>query len=158
MHETADLVMDLLRSLDPSLDLRIEETESHSAIHLPPSQGADYRFVLYIHEDGEPQIAAVVVDGDPESYFWYWPFEEPEFSSVEERHREFLVAVKDLLGNRTRIRQKRGWLNTHFRCEIENGETWSRVGPTMAGLKWSFKPPPTEEKVVFYQSPPLVSL
>ena len=157
MREIVELVMDLLRSLDPSLDIRLDESETLCSIHLPPAGRADYRFVLYFHRDGEPQVAAIVVDGDPEAYFWYWPFEEPDFSSAAERQREFLRAVRQLLTSRTRIRQKRGWLNTHFRCEVESDGTWSRVGPLMSGLKGSFVPPPTERKVVFYESAALVA-
>jgi len=157
MHETADQALALLRSLDPDLDVRLDDQESFCAIHLPPAPRAEYRFTLYIHEDGEPQVGAVLVDGDSEAYFWYWPFEEPDFTSAAQRQSEFLSAVHQLLTSRSRIRQKRGWLNTHFRCEVEVGGAWSRVGPLMSGLKASFKPPPSDQKVTFYESRALVS-
>ena len=156
MHGTADQALALLRSLDPDLDVRLDQHESFCAVHLPPARDAQYRFVLYIYEDGEPQIAAALVDGDPEAYFWYWPFEEPDFDSPEERQSEFLSAVHQLLTSRSRIRQKRGWLNTHFRCEVESGDGWSRAGPFMSGLKGSFKPPRADQKVTIYESPALV--
>ena len=107
MHETADHALAVLRSLYPDLDVRIDQQESCCAVHLPPARHADYRFTLYIHEDGEPQIGAVLIDGDPEAYFWYWPFEEPDFDSPAERQSEFLSAVHQLLTSRSRIRQKR---------------------------------------------------
>ena len=156
MHDTTQQAIALLRSLDARLDLRLDHQEEFSCIHLPPAAGADYRFVLYIHADGEPQIAAVVADGDPDSYFWSWPFEEPEFATHAERERDFLSAVRRLVTGRSRIRQKRGWLFTHFRCELEANGTWSRVGPSQAGLRSSFKPPPTSTKVAFYESAPLI--
>jgi len=158
MHETADHVLALLRSLDFDLDVRLDLQDSFCAIHLPQARDADYRFIIHVYEDGEPQIGAVLVDGYPEAYFWYWPFEEPDFDSPDRRRSEFLSAVRRLLTSRSRIRQKRGWLTTEFRCEVKSGEGWSRAGPSLSGLKWGCKPPPTEQKVTFYESPSLVSL
>jgi hypothetical protein len=156
MHETATHTISLLRTLDSDLDVRVEQHESFCAIHLPAAPGADYRFILYVHDDGEPQVGATLIDGDPEAYFWHWPFEDPDYSSHSEREQAFLTAVQELVTSPTRIRQKRGLLNTTFRCEVHRASGWSRAGPFIAGLRWGTKPPPTRARVVDYEAPALI--
>jgi hypothetical protein len=156
MHETATRAISLLRQLDPKLDVRLEQRESFCAIHLPAAPQGEYRFVLYVYDDGEPQLSATLVDGDPNAYFWYWPFEEPDYDTRTERERAFLSAVKELVTSRTRIRQKRGLLSTHFRCEVQRGSDWSQAGPFMAGSRWGFRPPPITGKLAYYESPALI--
>ena len=157
MHETATQTISMLRSLDPELDIRLEQHESFCAIHLPAAPCAEYRFVLYVHDDGEPQVCASLIDGDPDAHFWYWPFEEPDYDTQSEREEAFLAAVHELVTLPTRIRQKRGLLNTQFRCEVQRATGWSRAGPFMAGLRWGTKPPPIKKQVVYYESPALIA-
>ncbi len=156
MHETATRAISLLRALDPDLDVRLEQQETFCAIHLPAAPHGEYRFSLYVHDDGEPQVCATLVDGDPEAYFWSWPFEEPDYDNQSDREKAFLSAIQELVTSPTRIRQKRGLLNTHFRCEVQRASAWSRAGPFMAGLRWGTKPPPIMGKVVYYKSPTLI--
>lgn len=157
MQETAKRTISSILSLDPDLDVRLDHQQSFCAIHLPAAPRAEYRFVLYIYDDGEPQICAILVR-DPEAYFWYWPFEEPDFDTPAERECAFLAAVRQLLTSPTRIRQKRSLLNTHFRCEVRDVDAWSLVGPFISGLKWGTNAPLIKTKVVYYKSPALISL
>jgi hypothetical protein len=156
IHETATHTISLILTLDPDLDVRLEQQQTFCAIHLSAARHAAYRFILYVYDDGESQVGVTLVDGDPEAYFWYWPFEESDYGSQSEREQAFLKAVRELLTSRTRIRRKRGLLNTHFRCEVLRASGWSRVGPFMAGLRWGTKPPPTESRAVYYESPALI--
>ena len=156
MEEIAERTISLVRSLDPALSVRFDQEQSFCAIQLPPARDAEYRFALYFYENGEPQICATLVSGDPRAYFWHWPFEEPDFDTSAERECAFLAAVRQVLASHTRIRQKRGLLTTQFQCETRDGDRWYQVGPCIAGLRWGTKAPPIKHKVVYYESPALI--
>ena len=156
MHETATNAISFLRTLDAGLEFQLEQQESFCAVHLPAAQSGDYRFTLYVYDDGEPQVCATVLDGDPGASFWSWPFEDPDYRSPSEREKAFFRAVQDLLTSTTRISQKRGLLFTSFRCEVLRGDQWTEIGPTMSYWRWGKFLIPATAKSVIYESPALI--
>ena len=156
MHATVTRAISLIRSLAPELDVRVEGIDAYCLVHLPLPLGAEYGFRLYVYDDGEPQVCARLVDGDPDADFWCWPFEEPDFDSHAEREGAFLDGVRELT-SRSRIIQQRGLLTTTFRCQVERHGKWSMIGDAVGYLRWSTKPPPTKRRVTCYRSPALTA-
>src|SRR5205814_2220665 len=87
-------------------------------IRLPFPASADYSFTLWLG-DVEKQISARLLTADERTYFWYMPFEEPDYPSAERLTEALLSTAESIIRHNTRIEQKRGLLFTHFKCEYE---------------------------------------
>ncbi len=124
-----------------------------SQLSLPPAPDAEYTFEIHVYEDGEPQICARLLNDDSDRYFWYHPFEVPDFGSVDERDSGFFEALELLVTKPSRIRQSKGWFLCRFICEVLDNGQWRRVGPTMSALTFTtFRFPPGRNRT--YTSPP----
>jgi hypothetical protein len=124
-----------------------------SQLSLPSAPGAEYRFEIHVYADGEPQICARLLNDDTDQYFWYHPFEVPDFGSVDERDKGFFEALQLLVTKPSRIRQSKGLFLCRFVCEIQEGGQWRRVGPSMSALTFTnFRLPPGRSRT--YTSAP----
>jgi hypothetical protein len=95
---------------------------------------------------------------DPDiNYFWYRPFESAEFrDSTDALDATFCETLEKLLAHETRITQKNGSLNQHFKCEYKAGDGWKRVYGHSALKLGGWKFPQIEEKLRVYHSSALV--
>jgi hypothetical protein len=124
-----------------------------SQLSLPSAPGAQYNFEIHVYTDGEPQICARLLNDDANRYFWYHPFEVPDFGSVEERDKGFFEALELLVTRPSRIRQSKGLFLCRFVCEVLDSEQWRRVGPSMSALTLTnFRFPPGRNRT--YTAPP----
>jgi hypothetical protein len=157
--ELSDSVVAFVKSHLPSATL--EEDMKHEPgvqgrsyhIDLPPPEGADYRFTLWLGS-GEKQISACLLGGS-NTYFWYMPFEEVSFRSVAQLNKAFIEVVDLLMRHPTRIQQRRGLFSHHFKCQYNSGGNWETIY-RHAGLRWMGAPEIRGRRQV-YQSPPLSS-
>jgi len=152
-------VVDFVRGLLPSVVVEAD-TKQEPGVHgqsyhieLPPPEGADYRFILWLGS-GEKQISARLLTSDETTHFWYRPFEDAEFRSAEQLDKAFLETVEVIMRHNTRIEQKRGLLFNHFKCEYETASGGSRVYGH-SGVRWIGAPKIAGRRHV-YQFPPLV--
>ena len=68
----------LIADPTPGLDTRISRKQDMTLLDLATPPAADYSISLYIDL---PEIAATPASRGSDSYFWYWPFEEADYSS-----------------------------------------------------------------------------
>ncbi|SRR5258705_7480577 len=123
-----------------------------SQLSLPPAPDAEYSFEIHVYADGEPQICARLINHDASRYFWYHPFEVPDFGSVDARDKGFFEALELLVTRPSRIRQSKGLFLCRFVCEVLDNGQWRRVGPGMGALTFTnFKLPPGRKRT--YSSP-----
>jgi hypothetical protein len=146
---------ELLGELLPDVKLSPRADGRCWSVDLPPTDGADYRFALYVYDDEELQVTASRLAGQPDEYFWYHPFEAPDYDSPAQREGAFLAAVKALLTQRSRIRYRRGLLSASFKCEVTDGEAWQQVGPAMSCLRWAFQVPRDIGRSACFKANPL---
>ncbi len=124
-----------------------------SQLTLPSAPGAEYGFEIHVHIDGEPQICARLLNDNSDRYFWYHPFEVPDFGSVDERDKGFFEVLQLLVTKPSRIRQSEGLFLCRFVCEVLDNGQWRRVGPSMSALTFTnFRLPPGRHRT--YTSPP----
>jgi len=104
------------------------------------------------------QIYAELTAPDSDvNYFWYRPFESAEFrDSAEALEAAFCETLEKLLAHETRIIQKDGWLNWHFKCEYKVGDNWKRIYRHSALKLGNSKFPRIDGKVHVYHSSALV--
>jgi hypothetical protein len=113
---------------------------------------SDYTFCAYIYEDGEVQIGAQRDGAPAKEYFWYKPYEEPDYSSIESMHAEFLSNLGLLLTHKTRIAHKKGIFSGSLEIEYESEGEWIYGGGTSYFKFGGFNPPPLNKKIMFYYS------
>jgi hypothetical protein len=147
----------VLRRISGILDAaeyRRVETRRYSAIHLEAPGGADYAFMVWVYDDGEPQISARLNGSVEDDHFWGKSFELPDYGSVEARTAAFLEVLERVVTCPTRITQEKGWLFWHFHCDARVGSTWVSVGGHSAA-RWSFGVRDTGRREAAYSSPAL---
>lgn len=103
--------------------------------------------------------AELTVPDSKVNCFWYRPFESAEFrNSTEAADSAFCQTLEILLTHESRIIQKNGWLNWHFKCEYKTAGGWKRIYRHSALKFGGFKAPPIDHKVRTYRSTALVPL
>jgi hypothetical protein len=155
-----DKIIESLRRLLPDfapqpITQQIQQIDS-TRIDLPPASGADYFFRLYSAPEMQihAELATPVSDGN---YFWYRPFESAAFGdSVEALDAAFNEMLEKLLTHETRIIQKSGWLNWHFKCEYAASDGWKRIYGHSALKLGGFKAPKIDGNTRIYRSSALV--
>jgi len=75
---------------------------------------------------------------------------------MEASDAAFCEALEKLLTYETRIIQKNGWLNWHFKCEYKANDGWRRIGRYSALKLGGFKAPKIESRTRIYRSSALV--
>jgi hypothetical protein len=160
MRTGTDRTIDLLNRLLPGfvaqpITERTQRIDS-TKIDLPLADGADYFFQLWT--EPELQICAELAKPSCDvNYFWYRPFESAEFrDSTESLDTAFCETVEKLLVHETRIIQKNGWLNWHFRCEYKTADHWKRISSHSALRLGGWKTPKIDGRVHVYNSSALV--
>ena len=146
-------ILSKLGLLDSSARL---ETGSSILWKLPVPEGADYRFWCLLYDDGEPQIGAERLDIDPDEYFWYRLFEDPDFASDDERSERFTEFLSEIVRFPSRILQRRGWLFWHFDIELEKSGVWRRVHGHACMKFGGSQVPNRDRRKSVYRSPALV--
>jgi hypothetical protein len=160
MNSTDDPIVAFAKQLLPSVVVEPDEKPQPGIVGLsyhillPVPAGADYGFILWLGA-GEKQISARLLTADERSYFWYMPFEEPDYRSADQLTEAFLSTTEKIIRHNTRIEQKRGLLFTHFKCEFESPMGWRKVYGH-SGLRW-IGGPRIKGNTHIYQSPKLVS-
>lgn len=114
-------------------------------------EGAEYRFLVYVYPDGEPQISAERLSS-PAAYFWYYSFELADFASHREQADTFLSELGRLLSSASRIVETQGWLFRSYECLLEQAGSWSRFGPHLALLA-----PRLRRRRRVFRSPPVAA-
>jgi hypothetical protein len=155
-----DKVLDLLARLLPDSVIQpvSERTQGIDSkrIDLPSPAGADYFFQLWI--EPEMQISAeLAVPGSDINYFWYRPFESAEFrNSTAALEAAFCQTLEKLLTHESRIIQKNGWLNWHFKCDYKTADGWKRIYRHSASKLGGWRFPQIDGRVRIYRSSALV--
>jgi hypothetical protein len=155
-----DKTLELLARLLPDFVVRpvTQRTQGIDSkrIDLPSAAGADYFFQLWI--EPEMQISAELTAPDSDvNYFWYRPFESAEFrDSMGALDAAFCETVEKLLTHETRIIQKNGWLNWHFKCEYRADDRWKRIYGHSALKLGGWKTPKIDGKTHIYHSTALL--
>jgi hypothetical protein len=87
-------------------------------------------------------------------FFWHLPL---EFHGAEESEivKVLVGETRRLILNSSRIFQRRGLILWSFRCQVQEGNKWNRVGGTVACLRLNAKVPPSNIKLRQYSSGPL---
>jgi len=158
MNATHDPVVVFVKELLPSVVVEPDEKPQPGVIgpsyhiSLPAPASADYAFTLWLGA-GEKQISARLLTASEHTYFWYMPFEEPDYQTEDELTTAFLKATRNIILCNTRIEQKRGLLFIQFICEFESPTGWEPVYGH-SGLRWMGGPKISGNKHV-YQSPKL---
>jgi len=155
-----DKPLELLARLLPDFIVQPATQRSHridsTRIDLPSAAGADYFFQLWI--EPEMQISAqLAVPGSDVNYFWYRPFESAEFrDSTEALEAACCETLEKLLTHESRIIQKNGWLNWHFKCDYKTADGWKRIYRHSALRLGGWKVPRIDGKVRVYHSSALI--
>jgi hypothetical protein len=116
----------------PAGSVHVEASGDHERLWLPKPAAADYG--LYVDTwggGGGLRIGAQPIGAPPGVFFWHLPLEYP----VEEEHegaREAAAALRRLILHRSRVLQKVGFLLCSYRCEVDEGGEWRRVGGTIS--------------------------
>jgi hypothetical protein len=134
VEEAIRTTRSILRDFDPAVD----RTTAYSAFSLPTPNGADYRFIVYVYTDAEPQIAAELL-AKPDSYFWYYSFEIAYFDAVDRQAATFLRELARLVGSESKIVETRGLLGRSYDCFLREAGVWSRFGTRPALLAPSLR-------------------
>jgi hypothetical protein len=141
----------LLAKVAPRVIPSVRRGQEGAHLDLPTPPGADYRFSL---GTGEPQIRAILSPPSEDRYFWYWPFEAQDYSSLSEQEDHFLGCVRLILLSPTRITQRRRSLGTSFNCEATSERGHEPIGGTLGA--W-FRTPRITGRHHTWWSPPVVS-
>jgi hypothetical protein len=157
-----DRIIEQLNRLLPNVKVQPNTDKadgiSSTTIELPAAPGSDYYFRLWM--EPEIQISALLIARSPDQkYFWYRPFESSEFrNSMVALEAAFCETVEKLLTHETRIIQKNGWLNWHFKCEYrDSSDRWNRIYGHSAFKLGGFKVPKISGRTRTYRSAALVS-
>jgi len=141
---TADIVA-RLRQRFPSMSFDSRTVGQFDEVPLPSSSSSDYAFVLVFAEDAEAVIEArlMAASRSGDRRFWYMPFDAPNYGSYDERANEIVDTVGLVLGHRTRIIQKHGFIAWSVTAEFDTGGAWRRLS-TVASLNLLVHSPPSE--------------
>ena len=135
---------------------RVEKLSADGAVHsvcyLEAPEGADYAFLVWIYDHGEPEISARLRDDAEDCFFWGKHFELPDYTSVESRNCAFLEILERVVTCPTRITQTKGWLFWDFHCDAQVGTTWVWIGGHSAA-RWISGIRDTGRKKTVYFSP-----
>jgi hypothetical protein len=132
--------------VEPSDDI------SYYRVIFSAASNADYYFVAYIYDDGEPQITAKRLGADEDELFWCYPFESPDYKSTAVQHQAFIDKVLLLLRHATRIVQYKGLLFGGFTCEYFQDEEWLPLYSYSYFRFSNFRPPKLNGKEMIYTS------
>ena len=133
-------VLDALADSLPDSTLEVQEIDRATRVWLPQPTGADYRFYINTYDGGGAFIGALPNGAPERAFFWHLPLDyAPE--DEDAAMAVLIEEAKRLIQNRSRIIQTDGFLLWRFRCEVEEGGEWKRVGGTIANLRLFFLPP-----------------
>jgi len=141
----------IIEDLAPEVSVGVRHDREGTYLDLPAAPKADYRFSLYV---GEPQIHAVLVGSHTGRRFWYWPFAEQDYASLEEQEKHFLECVRLLLRFPTQVTQRRTLLGATPRCEAD---TEKGVAPIGGSLGVWFGVPKISGRERVHRSRPMAS-
>jgi len=150
-------LLDGLADCLPADAVEAQEFDGGSRLWLPQPVGADYRFYINTYDGGGAFIGALPNGAPERTFFWHLPLEYP--AEGQDAGLTCLIGeAKRLIRNRSRIIQTAGLLLWRFRCEVEEGGSWRRVGGIIANLRFFFLPPlPFQFKRWEFHSDPLGS-
>jgi hypothetical protein len=138
-----------IQSRYPSVSFEIEFESQHLLMRFDNGFQKDYTFYLGV-EKGITQStigASLKVDSKEKYYFWsllndLYKSEGPEL----EWTLKFLIEnMEIILNHRTRIIQRKGWINMIFTLEYYKDGDWKSLGSTMAFRYSHFKFPKLEK-------------
>jgi hypothetical protein len=106
------------------------------------------------HGDGEAQLSASLLEQESKDlYFWYIPFELPDFESPRAAIEALVDRATKVMGNPSRILQRRGLLFWSFEAEFLEADEWTSAGGVSAFRFGGFHVPETHERERAYHSP-----
>ena len=150
-----DDTLKLVRILLPSVIVEDALFLGARHIHLPAPVGADYRFTLWFLGDDTKEISARLLRRPEPDYFWYMPFHEGAYGSLQQLNRHFIEVVQHIMRHRTQIKQWRGKLFNCFECAREATNGWEKVY-RVSCLRW-IEAPSLPREPQLYLSPPIVA-
>ena len=152
----SDLVADtveFLKSAAPRLTILRREIDGGPMLDLPVPDGAQYQISLF---PSVPEIAARLLPPLDRAFFWYWPFRIQQYGTEEQREAEFFRCIGLILANPTRIIQRRGLVDTRFRCHALTGDGKEPIGGSV-GSFLSLSVPDICGRECTYASPALLA-
>ena len=146
----------------PSRDYTEERADNRLIVRLPPTEGADFYFVLSVYY-GYPELSAITETDSGPHEIWgtFWEvsgFDEKSFlESMELVHQDFESLLRYVLTHSTRVAQHRSGLFS-YKFNLEGQSSWGGWGPlndlTRFASRWGNDAPPRKDEVYFYVSPP----
>jgi len=150
-------LLDGLADCLPPDAVEVQEIDGGARLWFPKPLGADYRFYINTYDGGGAFMGALPTGAPEQTFFWHLPLEYP----VRDQEAGLAVLIEEakrLVQNRSRIIQTAGLLLWRFRCDVEEGGRWRRVGGVIANVRLFFRPPlPFRFKRWEYHSGPLRS-
>jgi hypothetical protein len=136
---TVDIV-GRLRALFPTLDLQVQQERGFDRVVLPSAAKSDFAFELIFDDDQKAALDARLKGESAKAYFWYRPFEQPDYDTYELRASEIVATVELVLRSRSRVTQTKGLLFWRFNAEVESAGEWRPLYAHLA-LKGQFDVP-----------------
>ena len=110
------------------IEFNVEGKETYLIFTFPSKPDSDYRFILYLYEEGNLSIGAELINNSSNYYFWSRLIEQYSKRTVEEMQSEAIDVLGKILRYDTKIVQKKGWLFWHFSCQYEVNGHFESVG------------------------------
>jgi hypothetical protein len=131
-------------------------------LDLQAGPSAEYSFRLWFYENdatgSSREISARLLgQAQPETCFWYWPFESAQFNTAEALSDAFDKSLLTLIRRPTRIVQKRGLLNWTFRLDAQLPELGWTQQYRHAVFRFGARAPSIDGRERIYSSPAVVS-
>ena len=149
--ENQTLLEEIISSLESrySIELEHEINDKGLVFKFSNRLQKDYDFIGWV----SPSItqstigASLKVDSDNKHYFWHMLNDLYKSKGPELKWTlEFLIEKMDiLLNHKTRIIQRKGWINMIFTLEYDKDGDWKGLGSTMAFRYSNFRFPKMEK-------------
>lgn len=119
--------------------------------------GAEYQFVIHYGE-AVLQLSARPIGHPPETYFWYYPFEETFLNDPEaDLQATFARVLRAVLGNPTRVSHTRRLFVWTCELEVLESSSWRSIY-SHAALRGRLHVPKITGKSRVWCSPPVCAL
>lgn len=136
-------------------EFQLETTPEFDRVSFARHREAEYAFEIYVYPDGDADISAVMVVQEDPDFHWHLPFENLGSPDIEGLLSELVSDLGTLLTHPTRIVQDRGLLWWSYSCEALVDSRWTKIGGSIASLRWPFSGLRREAKRRIYSAPPV---
>jgi hypothetical protein len=152
-EELVSGTIDFLKSAAPRLTVVRRPNGRDDTLEMPTPDGAQYRLSLH---PGILEIVARLLPPLEDRVFWHWAFRTQRHGSIEQAETEFFRCIGLFLAYPTRIIQRRGLVNTRFKCFAQTPDGDASIGRSVAAFL-SKDVPEICDRECTYSSPPLLA-